>query len=55
MKFVDGTGVGDPAVGWGQRASPAYVAVIGILISQVGYSSKLRGLTSYLDVVHTHR
>lgn len=29
--FYDGTG--DP-VGWSQRASPAYVAVVGILISQ---------------------
>lgn len=33
--FVDGTGVdpNDP-VGWSQRASPAYVAVIGILMAQ---------------------
>lgn len=31
--FVDGTGV-DGGVGWSQRASPAYVAVIGILLAQ---------------------
>ena len=29
--FNDGTG---DTVGWGQRASPAYVAIIGILLSQ---------------------
>ena len=31
--FIDGTGV-DGAAGWSQRASPAYVAVIGILMAQ---------------------
>lgn len=31
--FVDNTGV-DGAPGWSQRASPAYVAVIGILFAQ---------------------
>lgn len=31
--FIDGTGV-DDAVGWSQRASPAYVAIIGILLAQ---------------------
>ena len=31
--FIDGTGV-DGAVGWSTRASPAYVAVIGILMAQ---------------------
>lgn len=31
--FIDGTGV-DGAVGWSQLASPAYVAVIGILMAQ---------------------
>ncbi|KAI0065129.1 APC amino acid permease [Artomyces pyxidatus] len=30
--FIDGTGV--DGVGWSQRASPAYVAVIGILMAQ---------------------
>jgi len=30
--FVDGTGV--DGIGWSQRASPAYVAVIGILMAQ---------------------
>jgi hypothetical protein len=30
--FIDDTGVG--GVGWSQRASPAYVAVIGILMAQ---------------------
>jgi len=30
--FIDRTGVDD--VGWSQRASPAYVAVIGILMAQ---------------------
>ncbi|KAH8918003.1 APC amino acid permease [Atractiella rhizophila] len=33
-KFVDATGVGEDGVGWGQRASKAYVAVIGILVAQ---------------------
>ena len=32
--FHDGTGVGDPPVGWSQKASPAYVAVTGVLMSQ---------------------
>lgn len=31
--FYDGTGV-DGAEGWGQRASPAYVAVCGLLMAQ---------------------
>ncbi|KAH9995321.1 APC amino acid permease [Russula vinacea] len=31
--FIDGTGV-DGGIGWSQRASPAYVAVIGILMAQ---------------------
>jgi len=30
--FIDGTGI--DGVGWSQRASPAYVAVIGILLAQ---------------------
>lgn len=30
--FIDGTGV--DGVGWSERASPAYVAVIGILMAQ---------------------
>jgi len=30
--FIDGTGVGGP--GWSERASPAYVAIIGILLAQ---------------------
>jgi len=30
--FIDGTGV--DGVGWSQRASPAYVAVIGVLLAQ---------------------
>lgn len=30
--FIDGTGV--DGVGWSQRASPAYVVVIGILMAQ---------------------
>ena len=30
--FIDSTGV--DGVGWSQRASPAYVAVIGILMAQ---------------------
>ena len=32
--FYDGTGAGDPPVGWAERASPAYVAVIGTLSAQ---------------------
>lgn len=31
-KFYDGTGAG--AIGWSERASPAYVALIGILMAQ---------------------
>lgn len=31
--YYDGTGV-DGAVGWGERASPAYVAVCGLLMAQ---------------------
>jgi hypothetical protein len=31
--FIDGTGV-DGGIGWSQRASPAYVAVIGVLMAQ---------------------
>jgi hypothetical protein len=31
-QFIDGTGV--DGVGWSQRASKAYVAVIGILMAQ---------------------
>jgi amino acid transporter len=31
--FIDGTGVGG-APGWSERASPAYVAIIGILMAQ---------------------
>ena len=31
--FKDGTGV-DGAPGWSERASPAYVAIIGILLAQ---------------------
>ena len=41
-KFYDGTGVGDPAVGWSERASPAYVAVTGVLMTQftiLGYDA----------------
>ncbi|EKM76340.1 hypothetical protein AGABI1DRAFT_45138 [Agaricus bisporus var. burnettii JB137-S8] len=34
--FIDRTGV-DPDVGWGARASNAYVAVIGILMAQVRF------------------
>ena len=30
--FIDNTGVG--GVGWGERASPAYVVIIGILMAQ---------------------
>ncbi len=30
--FIDGTGI--DGVGWSERASPAYVAVIGILMAQ---------------------
>lgn len=33
LTFIDGTGV-DGAVGWGTRASHAYVVIIGILMAQ---------------------
>lgn len=36
-KFYDGTAASDTDVGWGVRASPAYVAVIGILMAQVSH------------------
>jgi hypothetical protein len=45
QKFVDGTGAGDPAVGWSERASPAYVAIIGILMSQVRCDSSTELIT----------
>jgi hypothetical protein len=44
--FIDGTGV--DGVGWSQRASPAYVAVIGILMAQ--YTMTGRMLLSKLSV-----
>lgn len=40
--FYDGTGVGENAEGWGTRASHAYVAAIGILMTQftlLGYDA----------------
>ena len=36
--FIDNTGVDAP--GWGERASPAYVAVIGILMAQYTLTGK---------------
>lgn len=36
--FIDGTGV--DGVGWSERASPAYVAVIGILMAQYTLTGK---------------
>ena len=44
--FIDGTGAG--GVGWSQQASPAYVAVIGILLAQY----KLTGLNAYHLIRH---
>ena len=38
--FIDGTGV-DGGVGWSQRASPAYVAVIGILMAQYTLTGRI--------------
>jgi len=44
--FFDGTGVAvgdlDP-VGWAQRASPAYVAIVGILMAQYTITGKDKG------------
>ena len=40
QNFIDNTGV-DGAPGWGERASPAYVAVIGILTTQYSLIGKL--------------
>ena len=37
--FIDGTGV-DGAPGWSERASPAYVVVIGILMAQYTLTGK---------------
>ena len=36
--FIDNTGVN--GVGWGERASDAYVAIIGILVAQYPLSGK---------------
>ena len=36
--FIDGTGVGGE--GWGQRASHAYVVIIGILMAQYTLTGK---------------
>jgi hypothetical protein len=44
QKFIDNTG--DP--GWSERASPAYVAVIGILMAQY----TLTGETSLSEIDH---
>lgn len=33
-KFFDGTAANDHSIGWGMRASPAYVAVCGLMFSQ---------------------
>ncbi|KAL8724489.1 MAG: hypothetical protein Q9166_007923 [cf. Caloplaca sp. 2 TL-2023] len=41
-KFYDGTGVGESGNGWSIRVSPAYVAAIGVLMSQytiLGYDA----------------
>jgi amino acid transporter len=38
--FIDGTGV-DGGIGWSQRASPAYVAVIGILMAQYTLTGRI--------------
>ncbi len=40
--FIDGTGV--DGVGWSQRASPAYVAVIGILLAQYTLTGRMHAL-----------
>ncbi|KAL1741857.1 amino acid/polyamine transporter I [Schizophyllum fasciatum] len=34
LRFVDGTAADESSIGWGMRASNAYVAVIGILMAQ---------------------
>ncbi|KAL1760636.1 amino acid/polyamine transporter I [Schizophyllum commune] len=34
LKFIDGTAADENSIGWGARASNAYVAVIGILMAQ---------------------
>jgi amino acid transporter len=46
--FYDGTGV-DGAVGWSERASPAYVAIIGILTAQ--YSKFAYHLNSTRELI----
>jgi hypothetical protein len=46
--FIDGTGV--DGVGWSQRASPTYVAIIGILLAQytlTGQISRRSWTTSF--------
>ena len=41
-KFYDGTGT--DGVGWSMRASPAYVAICGILMSQVRVATPISRL-----------
>jgi amino acid transporter len=40
--FIDGTGV--DGIGWSQRASPAYVALIGILMAQYTLTGRTTSL-----------
>ncbi|KAI0684330.1 amino acid transporter [Earliella scabrosa] len=47
QNFIDNTGV-DGAPGWGDRASPAYVAIIGILTTQYSLIGKLLPLARTL-------
>ncbi len=44
QKFIDNTGV--DGVGWSERASPAYVVVVGILMAQYTLTGKLHTLST---------
>lgn len=55
--FIDGTGV-DGGLGWSQRASPAYVAVVGLLLAQytlTGYdaSAHVSDYELFIQVIST--
>ncbi|KAF5376428.1 hypothetical protein D9615_008639 [Tricholomella constricta] len=52
--FIDGTG--PPGQGWSDRASSAYVVVIGMLMAQVRKKSFFKELSNHQNAaVHSHR
>lgn len=48
--FIDGTGV--DGVGWSERASPAYVVVIGVLFAQYSLTGTCVLLSLFAVVWH---